>query len=268
MQARATDAAGRDLGASAAEPAGDRRPDRHAADACRPGVPVHAERLGRLAASDQFEDIIVKTGTNGDVTRVRDVAPGRTRRPDLQRYFRSTASQRSASACSSRPAPTRSRSSEPCRRRWRRWRKPFRRACKYDIPFDTTKFVRNRLTKSTRRLSRPALLVLVVILIFLQDWRAMLVPATTVPVTIIGAFAFMAALGFTINISTCSPSCSRSASWWTTPSSSSKAPRTTSRRACLATTPPSRRWTKLFGPIIGITLVLMAVFLPTAFLPG
>ena len=46
------------------------------------------------------------------------------------------------------------------------------------------------------------MLVLVVILVFLQDWRAMLVPATTVPVTIIGAFAAMAALGFTVNLST------------------------------------------------------------------
>ena len=46
------------------------------------------------------------------------------------------------------------------------------------------------------------MLVLIVILVFLQDWRAMLVPATTVPVTIIGAFAAMAALGFTVNLST------------------------------------------------------------------
>ena len=46
------------------------------------------------------------------------------------------------------------------------------------------------------------ILVLIVILVFLQDWRAMLVPATTVPVTIIGAFAAMAAMGFSINLST------------------------------------------------------------------
>ena len=53
-----------------------------------------------------------------------------------------------------------------------------------------------------RTLLEAAGLVLIVILVFLQDWRAMLVPATTVPVTIIGAFAAMAALGFTINLST------------------------------------------------------------------
>ena len=51
-------------------------------------------------------------------------------------------------------------------------------------------------------LLEAGVLVLIVILVFLQDWRAMLVPATTVPVTIIGAFAAMAALGFTVNLST------------------------------------------------------------------
>jgi HAE1 family hydrophobic/amphiphilic exporter-1 len=71
-----------------------------------------------------------------------------------------------------------------------------------DIPFDTTKFVEQSIHEVYKTLYEAAILVLIVILVFLQDWRAMLVPATTVPVTIIGAFAAMAALGFTINFST------------------------------------------------------------------
>ena len=73
---------------------------------------------------------------------------------------------------------------------------------KYDIPFDTTKFVSASIHEVYKTLIEAGVLVLMVILVFLQDWRAMLVPATTVPVTIIGAFAAMAALGFTINLST------------------------------------------------------------------
>jgi HAE1 family hydrophobic/amphiphilic exporter-1 len=73
---------------------------------------------------------------------------------------------------------------------------------KFDIPFDTTKFVSASIHEVYKTLIEAGFLVLVVILVFLQDWRAMLVPATTVPVTIIGAFAAMAALGFTINLST------------------------------------------------------------------
>src|SRR5262249_14364531 len=67
-------------------------------------------------------------------------------------------------------------------------------------PFDTTKFVEQSIHEVYKTLYEAALLVLVVILVFLQDWRAMLIPATTVPVTIIGAFAAM--VGFTINFST------------------------------------------------------------------
>ena len=64
-----------------------------------------------------------------------------------------------------------------------------------EIPFDTTKFVEQSIHEVYKTLYEAAFLVLIVILVFLQDWRAMLIPATTVPVTIIGAFAAMAALG-------------------------------------------------------------------------
>src|SRR6202042_382634 len=80
--------------------------------------------------------------------------------------------------------------------------KDFPQGLKYSIPFDTTKFVAASIHEVYRTLIEAGVLVLVVILIFLQDWRATLVPATTVPVTIIGAFAAMAGLGFTINLST------------------------------------------------------------------
>ena len=70
----------------------------------------------------------------------------------------------------------------------------------YAIPFDTTKFVASAIHEVYVTLFQAGVLVLIVILVFLQDWRATLVPATTVPVTIIGAFAAMAALGFTVNL--------------------------------------------------------------------
>src|SRR5258708_33892932 len=73
---------------------------------------------------------------------------------------------------------------------------------KYDPPFATTKFVQASVHEVYMTLIEAGLLVLVVILVFLQDWRAMLVPAAPVPVTIIGAFAAMAAVGLTVNVST------------------------------------------------------------------
>src|SRR4029078_10065361 len=72
----------------------------------------------------------------------------------------------------------------------------------YSIPFDTTLFVRQAIHEVYSTLFEAGLLVLIVIIVFLQDWRAVLVPATTVPVTIIGAFAGMALFGFTVNLLT------------------------------------------------------------------
>src|SRR5207248_10849665 len=80
--------------------------------------------------------------------------------------------------------------------------KAFPQDIKYDTPFDTTKFVSESINEVYKTLIEAGLLVLIVILVFLQDWRAMLVPATTVPVTIIGAFAGMALFGFTVNLLT------------------------------------------------------------------
>ena len=111
----------------------------------------------------------------------------------------------------------------------------------YSVPFNTTKFVKTSIGEVYKTLIEAGVLVLLVILVFLQNWRATLVPATTVPVTIIGAFAGMAALGFTSTSPPCSASCSRSASSSTTPSSSWRACRIISSAACPATTPRSRR---------------------------
>ena len=72
----------------------------------------------------------------------------------------------------------------------------------YTIPFDTTLFVKASVNEVYHTLFEAGALVLIVIVVFLQDWRATLVPATTVPVTIIGAFAAMSVMGFTINLLT------------------------------------------------------------------
>ena len=80
--------------------------------------------------------------------------------------------------------------------------KNFPEGLKYAIHFDTTRFVREAVSKVYETLFEAGILVLIVIMVFLQNFRALLVPATTVPVTIIGAFAAMIALGFTINLMT------------------------------------------------------------------
>ena len=112
------------------------------------------------------------------------------------------------------------------------------------------------------------MLVLIVILVFLQDWRAMLVPATTVPVTIIGAFAAMAALGFTVNLSTLFAIVLAIGIVVDDAIVVVEGAAHNIERGMSGHDAAIAAMNALFGPIIGITLVLMAVFLPAAFLPG
>ena len=112
------------------------------------------------------------------------------------------------------------------------------------------------------------MLVLIVILVFLQDWRAMLVPATTVPVTIIGAFAAMAALGFTVNLSTLFALVLSIGIVVDDAIVVVEGASHHMERGLSAHDAAIHAMQELFGPIIGITLVLMSVFVPAAFLPG
>src|SRR6202040_244700 len=139
---------------------------------------------------------------------------------------------------------------------------------KYDTPFDTTKFVAASIHEVYKTLIEAGLLVLVVILIFLQDWRAMLGPATTVPVTIIGAFAAMAALGFTINLSTLFAIVLAIGIVVDDAIVVVEGAAHNIEKGMSGHDAAISAMDALFAPIIGITLVLISVFLPAAFLPG
>ena len=138
----------------------------------------------------------------------------------------------------------------------------------YDVPFDTTNFVKASIHEVYKTLIEAGVLVLIVILVFLQDWRAMLVPATTVPVTIIGAFAAMAALGFTVNLSTLFAIVLAIGIVVDDAIVVVEGAAHHIERGLTGHDAAIKAMDELFGPIIGITLVLMSVFIPAAFLPG
>ena len=117
-------------------------------------------------------------------------------------------------------------------------------------------------------LIEAGILVLIVIMLFLQNFRAMLVPATTVPVTIIGAFAAMALLGFTVNLMTLF---ALILAIGIVVDDAIVIVENTSRYIEQGLTPKDaaiKAMGELTGPVLGITLVLTAVFLPASFLPG
>ncbi len=139
---------------------------------------------------------------------------------------------------------------------------------RYDIPYNTTIFIKASIDEVYDTLYEAGVLVLIVILIFLQNFRATLVPATTVPVTIIGAFAGMAALGFTVNLSTLFGIVLAIGIVVDDAIVIVEAVSRYIERGMSGHDAAVKAMGELIGPIIGITLVLMAVFLPASFLPG
>ncbi len=218
----------------------------------------------------EFEEIIVKSSTaaGGKITRLKDVARVELGSQSYNQFFEANGKPAGGLAVYQLPGSNAIKTAQAVREKMQELAKSFPQDLAYDIPFDTTVMVKDSVKEVYKTLFEAGLLVLIVIIVFLQDWRASLVPATTVPVTIIGAFGAMALLGFTVN--------------------------TMSLFAIVLSigivvddaivivegvaqyleqgVPPREAAVEamksLFGPIIGITLVLMSVFLPAAFMPG
>ncbi len=223
---------------------------------------------GRLDDTSQFEDIIVKTGNNGDVTRVRDVGSVELGAQTYSQIFSLNKQPATGIGVFQSPGANALQVEQAVERKMAELARAFPPGIKYDTPFDTTKFVKASINEVYKTLIEAGLLVLVVILVFLQDWRAMLVPATTVPVTIIGAFAAMAALGFTINLSTLFAIVLAIGIVVDDAIVVVEGAAHNIEQGMSGHDAAIKAMDALFAPIVGITLVLISVFLPASFLPG
>jgi HAE1 family hydrophobic/amphiphilic exporter-1 len=224
--------------------------------------------LGRLTEESQFEEIVVKAGADGQPVYLRDVA-----RIQLGGQSYDTFETRSGMDAANLlifqlPGTNALDVADRVKKTLEKIRPTLPEGMDAMIPFDTTKFVSAAIKNVYRTLIEAGILVLIVILIFLQNWRALLVPATTVPVTIIGAFSFLYVFGFSINLLTLfalilaigivvddAIVIVENASHHI---ENGEAPREATIKAMGEVT----------GPVIAITFVLMAVFVPTAFLSG
>ncbi len=223
-----------------------------------------------LSDARDFENIILKSdnGPNAGVTRIRDVGRVELGANSYSQVFKVDGKPAGGIAIYQLPGANALDTAKGVRQLLAKTSPGFPQGVVYDIPFDTTTFVKASVSEVYSTLIEAGLLVLLVIMIFLQDWRATLVPATTVPVTIIGAFAAMAAMGFTVNLLTLFAvvlaigivvdDAIVVVEGVAQKIEQGRQPKEASIEAMKA----------LFGPIIGITLVLMSVFLPPAFMPG
>jgi HAE1 family hydrophobic/amphiphilic exporter-1 len=227
--------------------------------------------LGRLSDVEQFEDIIVKSPRGleqAQIVRVRDVA-----RVELSQQTYSTFAQVNGRPSADipiflLPGANAVKVAQEVRQAMAEMSKTFPPGMIWESHYDTTKFVTETIHDVYMTLFLAGMLILIVIILFVQNWRATLVPATTVPVTIIGAFAAMLALGFSINLMTLfalilaigivvddAIVIVEGASFHI---EQGLRPRDAAVKAM----------EELTGPVFGITLALVSVFLPAAFLPG
>jgi hydrophobic/amphiphilic exporter-1 (mainly G- bacteria), HAE1 family len=225
---------------------------------------------GRLDEVEQFENIIVKivTGQGSRIIRVKDVGRVELGAQTYSQFCTFDGRESAGVAIFQLPGANALQVADGVTKAMAELNRSFPQGLRYAIPFDTTDFTRASIHEVYKTLYEAAVLVLLVIMIFLQNWRATLVPATTVPVTIIGAFIAMAAMGFSVNMVTLFAlilaigivvddaiviveGAAHGIEKGMTPKEAS-----------------IKAMDELTGPVLGITFVLMAVFLPASFLPG
>jgi multidrug efflux pump len=154
---------------------------------------------GRLQSEEDFGDIVVKTGANGEITRLRDIA--RIELGASQYSLRSLLDNKAAAAIGIFQAPGSNALaiSDNVRKTMAELKKNMPEGIEFQIVYDPTQFIRASIEAVVETLLEAIALVVVVVILFLQTWRASIIPLLSVPISIIGTFAVMYVFGFSIN---------------------------------------------------------------------
>ncbi|VXC49600.1 efflux RND transporter permease subunit [Massilia sp. 9I] len=154
---------------------------------------------GRLSSVEEFGDIVVKAGEDGAVTRLKDVA--RLEMGSSSYALRSLLNNKSAVAIPIFEAPNANalQLSSDVRAKMEELSKDFPEGVEYSIVYDPTQFVRESIDSVIKTLLEAVVLVALVVIVFLQTWRASIIPLLAVPVSVVGTFAVMLMFGFSIN---------------------------------------------------------------------
>ncbi|MBI4800730.1 MAG: multidrug efflux RND transporter permease subunit [Desulfarculus sp.] len=225
---------------------------------------------GRLSEASQFEDIIIKSSWDqtGKAVKVRDVARVELGARTYDMFAQRQGHPAGLIAIYLLPGANALDVAKKVRNVMDALAKDFPPGLKWEVPFDTTRFVERAIDDVYHTLLEAAFLVLLVIMVFLQNWRAMLVPATTVPVTILGAFIAMMALGFSVNLITLFGIILAIGIVVDDAIIVVEGAAHHMERGASAKEATIQAMAELFGPIVGVTLVLCAVFIPASFMPG
>jgi len=155
--------------------------------------------LGRLVEAEQFADIILKTGSAGEVTYLKDVSWTELGARSQDTLSRLDGKPSAGLGIFLLPGSNALDTADGIKARMRELETRFPRGLRYAIVYDTTPFVRESVAEVRRTLIIAVILVAVVILLFLQDWKALLLPVIDVLVSLVGTLAVMSLMGFSLN---------------------------------------------------------------------
>jgi multidrug efflux pump len=223
---------------------------------------------GRLTTEEEFGNIVVRAAKDGQITRIRDV--GRVELGSSTYALRSLLDNKPAAALpiSQRPGSNALATSQQVRDTMERLKKSFPEGVDYKIAYDPTVFVRESIQAVGHTFIEALILVVIVVLVFLQTWRASIIPLLALPVSLVGTFSIMLALGFSLNTLSLF---GLVLAIGIVVDDAIVVVENVERNIALGYEPHDatrRAMQEVSGPIVAIALVLCAVFVPTAFIIG
>ena len=171
------------------------------APATSPGAfTLTVQTLGRLSAPEEFGNIVIRAGADGSVVRVRDVARVELGSQDytVNAYLNNKVA--TALAIFQRPGSNALATAAKIKSEMERLAKDFPPGVSYQVVYNPTEFIQASVDEVVKTLLEAVALVVIVVILFLQTWRAAIIPILAIPVSLIGTFAIMAAAGISFNV--------------------------------------------------------------------
>ena len=170
----------------------------------QPSIPgqqfqISVRAVGRLSEPTQFDDIILKSNADGTLVRLRDVGHAELGAEDYSSDLDYNGHDAVGLGVTQLSTANALDVHRKCLAELARLSKRFPPGMKYEVAFDTTDAVGESIRDVVSTLGTAIILVILVIFVFLEDWRSTIIPAVTIPVSLIGTFAFVKLLGFSIN---------------------------------------------------------------------
>ncbi len=230
---------------------------------------IDLRAISRLQEVSEFEELVIQTGENGALVKLKDVGRAELGAESYSTFLRFSGNESVGLGIFQLPGSNALQVAQGVKDVMAGLADEFPQGMEYGIGFDTTEFVEQSLSRVVWTLIQAVALVVLVIYLFLQDWRTTLIPAITIPVALIGTFAIVKIFGFSINSLTLF---GLTLATGMVVDDAIVVVEDISSKIQDRNMPPKRAaiesMRELTGAVIATSLVLMAVFIPVAFFPG